>query len=228
MSKSDKPDDAEKDKPLPERFDALMKRLMGYSRPKDPRKEEEPLFATFQDRAIASVFDTAIIYILFNDIFAFISSRVFRYADIKALKQANEQAPRDASSEAQARYFVETMFETGLADLWLLNSFLQSLFVGLVLIFVWSNFHITPGKFIFGLEFAGKDGTGKPTTEQYIWRYAGFYLSMPPFMIGFLALAFDKKKRAWHDRIGNTTVIYSRRGSVFRMGWDWLKARFGR
>ena len=199
---------------------------MGYSKRKDPRTEEKPLFATFQDRVMASVIDTAVIYLLLQNVFNYITMRVFRYADAEAIRQARASMPDGAGFVAQLTYFLESSWESGLAQLWLVNSFLQSLIIGVILILMWREFHSTLGKYLIGLEFAGRGGEGTPTTKQYLLRFAGFYLSMPIFMIGFATLGLDKKKRAWHDMIAGTTVVYSKRGSIFRQGWDWIKAQF--
>ena len=212
---------------FPDKFDRIVKRLMGYSKPRDPRKEENPIFATFQDRLIASVLDIGLIYLLFQDVFRSITAKVYSYAGVAAVDARMAEAPpNNVDVTEQIRYVVETMFETGLAQLWIINSVTQALLVGVLLVFSWQEFHLTPGKFIIGLEFAGRNGEGRPTLRQYILRFAGFFLSMPIFMIGFAALGLDKQKRAWHDRIAGTTVIYSQRGSIFRQAWDLLKSRF--
>lgn len=208
---------------LPERINRFAQKLMGYSRPKDPRREDAPIFAGFQDRVIASVLDTALVFLLFQDVFRYVSARIYRLADYELLQRMRDAAPDSPDPIIALRHAVDAAFASGLAQLWLLNSFLQSLVVGALLIFCWKEFHLTPGKYIIGLEFAGRNGQGKPTFRQYIIRFLGFYISMPVFMLGFAALAFDKQKRAVHDRIAGTTVIYSQRGSIFRQAWDWIK-----
>lgn len=212
---------------LPDRIHATAQKLMGVKpRRIDPRETDEPVFATFQDRTIASMLDVGLIYLLLKEVFAIISQRVFVHMDIAAYEAALMNAPAKLTLTDEVRYAVEAAYETGILELWLLNSFLQSLLIGALLVFSWQKFHLTPGKYIMGLEFAGKNGEGKPSLRQYLLRFAGYYISMPVFMIGFAVLGFDKKKRAVHDHIAGTTVIYAKRGSVFRMAWDWLKAKW--
>ncbi len=218
----------EKPTPLPERIDRFAKKLMGVKPRRDPRREEGPLFATFQDRVIASVIDMGVIFILLQDVFKFITVKVFSLADLDLVRRAYDVAKQNADANLAIQSRVDAAFDSGLFDLWLLNSFAQSLLIGAILIIMWREFHTTLGKWIIGLEFAGKHGEGQPSLKQYFMRFLGFYLSMPIFMIGFALLGFDKEKRAWHDRIGGTTVIYSKRGSIFRQAWDWIKARFKR
>jgi len=48
---------------------------------------------------------------------------------------------------------------------------------------------------------------GKPSTGQLIGRYFGYYLSMIPLFLGFIWVAFDKRKQGWHDKLAGTVVI---------------------
>lgn len=211
---------------LADKFDRTMKRLMGYKPLRDPRKEENPIFATFQDRVIASVLDVGIMYLLFQSVFKFISAQVFQFVDYERFRTDMEVAPEFSTMEHHIRYVVDAAFASDLALLWVANSALQAAFAGIIFVFIWHEFHLTPGKYVIGLEFAGRHGEGKPTLRQYIIRFLSFYISMPVFMLGFAILGFDKQKRAVHDRIAGTTVIYSKRGSIFRQGWDILKKQF--
>ena len=208
--------------PLPERFHRFVQRLMGVKKRPDPRTAEGPLFGTFQDRVFASMMDMALIFLIFNELFAWISAIIYSGYDpesIASIPPEIEHAP----IMRQLQYLFGQWVDSGFAALWVLNSFIHSVIIGVVLVAFWAHFHTTPGKFIVGLRMAGKNGEGYPTLRDYIRRYLGFYLSMPIFMIGFAALGFDKQKRAWHDRIAGTTVIYTYEGGIFRRTWDLLK-----
>lgn len=44
--------------------------------------------------------------------------------------------------------------------------------------------------------------TRKPALSlQFIVRYQGYYVSALPLGLGFIWIAFDKKKQGWHDKI---------------------------
>lgn len=219
---SDKPE-----APFFERFDRFVKKLQGVVVTRSPNdKASEPekrVFATFQDRVIASVIDMSVVYLLLQDVFRFITVQTYSFADVAKLQAALQARPESLTPLQSMRHQIESAYETGLFQLWLANSFAQSVVIGVILVLVWREFDTTLGKYIIGLEFAGKHGEGKPTTRDYIRRFLGFYLSMPVLMIGFALLGVDKEKRAWHDRIAGTTVIYAERGSVFRQMWNWLK-----
>lgn len=64
----------------------------------------------------------------------------------------------------------------------------------------------TPGKMIMGLVITNKRGE-KPSTLQFIWRYFAYIISAIPFCLGFLWVAFDSKKRGFHDLLSGTVVL---------------------
>jgi uncharacterized RDD family membrane protein YckC len=67
----------------------------------------------------------------------------------------------------------------------------------------------TPGKLILGLKIIRVDGS-MLSAGQAVGRYFAYVLSTFTFMIGFIIAGFDPEKRALHDRICDTRVIYSR------------------
>lgn len=207
-----------------DRFERIMHKLMGVKPRRDPRTSETPIYASFQDRLFASAIDVAILYLLFQDFFEWTSRRVYRDFDPAQLQPHDPDVVRLEWDE-QLRAFIEQIISSGFLELWILNSFIQSLAIGVLFIAVWNQFHQTPGKFFVGLRFANAGDFSEPTLKQYIIRYLGFFLSMPVFMIGFALLGFSKTKQAWHDKLAHTVVIYSKEGSIFRRAYDVIKAR---
>ena len=65
----------------------------------------------------------------------------------------------------------------------------------------------TPGKLILGLRVIRPYG-GPITFWRGVARFFAFLLSQLIFYIGFIMAAFDEEKRALHDRICDTRVIY--------------------
>ena len=50
-----------------------------------------------------------------------------------------------------------------------------------------------------------------PDFWQALTRYVGFFVSVTPLFLGFVWVAFDRRKQAWHDKMARTVVIYRRR-----------------
>ena len=70
----------------------------------------------------------------------------------------------------------------------------------------------TPGKKILGLKVIQKTGN-EMTLGLAFLRWVGYIISGLVFNLGFLWVAFDRKKQGWHDKIAATYVINLREES---------------
>ena len=64
----------------------------------------------------------------------------------------------------------------------------------------------TPGKMLFRLRVIAASGEPVTTGTAFL-RWAGYLISGLFFSIGFLWIAFDRKKQGWHDKIAMTIVV---------------------
>lgn len=71
----------------------------------------------------------------------------------------------------------------------------------------WSARHATPGKMVIGAKIVDAKTGGAPSLGQHIIRYLGYFVSIFPFCLGLLWVAFDKRKQGWHDKIAGTVVV---------------------
>jgi uncharacterized RDD family membrane protein YckC len=71
----------------------------------------------------------------------------------------------------------------------------------------------TIGKRILGLKVVRTTGESMNLGIAFL-RWVGYIISSSIFYLGFIWIAFDQKKRGWHDRIAGTLVIKT--GSQFR------------
>lgn len=88
------------------------------------------------------------------------------------------------------------------------GGFLVQLLLPAVLIvgfWVWKS--TTPGKMVVSAKIVDANTLGEPSTGQLIVRYFGYFISTFAFFLGFLWVAFDKRKQGWHDKIAGTLVI---------------------
>ena len=65
----------------------------------------------------------------------------------------------------------------------------------------------TPGKIAIASKIVDANTGGKPKLWQFIVRYIAYILSIIPFCLGFIWIAFDPRKQAWHDKLASTVVI---------------------
>ncbi len=87
------------------------------------------------------------------------------------------------------------------------STLLSYLLPAAVIITFWIYRSATPGKMIIGAEIVDAKTGGKPSTGQCIGRYLCYYLSSLIFCLGFLWVAWDRRKQGWHDKLAGTVVI---------------------
>ncbi len=84
---------------------------------------------------------------------------------------------------------------------------LDLLLIGVAFVLFWMFRSATPGKMLVSAVIVDAKTLGKPSTGQLIGRYLTYYVSTLPLCLGFLWVAFDKRKQGWHDKIAGTLVI---------------------
>lgn len=78
---------------------------------------------------------------------------------------------------------------------------------GIIVILFWAFRSATPGKMVFNAWIVDARDGQKPATGKLIIRYLGYFVSLFPFGLGFLWIAFDPRKQGWHDKMAGTVVI---------------------
>jgi uncharacterized RDD family membrane protein YckC len=73
---------------------------------------------------------------------------------------------------------------------------------------MWTIAGRTPGKALFGVRVVRTDGT-PVGLGRAIGRAIG-YLVSGILLLGFLWVLVDRDRRAWHDRLAGTMVVYDR------------------
>ena len=92
------------------------------------------------------------------------------------------------------------------AAAWLLGMLLDPIYA----IGFWIYKSATPGKMVISAVIVDAKTGGKPSTGQCIGRYFACILSAIPLYLGFLWVAFDKRKQGWHDKLAGTLVVVAR------------------
>ncbi len=97
---------------------------------------------------------------------------------------------------------VETGFVAGPADF-----FLSWVMPALATVAFWITRGATPGKLLLNLRIVDAGSGLPPTAAQCVGRYFAYVISLLPFGLGLLWIAFDARKQGWHDRLANTVVL---------------------
>ena len=77
----------------------------------------------------------------------------------------------------------------------------------IAVIIFWQYRSATPGKIMMGIYIVDEITLGQPSVGRLVLRYFGYYVSILPLLLGFIWVAFDKRKQGFHDKIARTLVI---------------------
>jgi uncharacterized RDD family membrane protein YckC len=71
----------------------------------------------------------------------------------------------------------------------------------------WRYQGATPGKIAIAAKIVDAETGKPPSTARLVVRFLGYLVSALPLYLGFLWIAFDRRKQGWHDKIAGTVVI---------------------
>ena len=106
-------------------------------------------------------------------------------------------------------YFNSEEFIQGFSDL-----IISYVFPLVATILFWIYKCATPGKIALSVKIVDAKTGNNPTVRQSTIRYRGYYVSLIPWGLGFLWIAWDAKKQGWHDKMAGTVVIRSKNKGV--------------
>lgn len=78
----------------------------------------------------------------------------------------------------------------------------------------WIYREATPGKIAIGARIVDARTGAHPSTNQFIGRYLGYFLSSFPLGLGLIWVGFDRRKQGWHDKIAHTVVVRQQSGTA--------------
>jgi len=160
-------------------------------------KESQIRYAGFWIRFLAVWIDTAVLIVPIGLSIYLLSGGgwfdVSQFSEAMALAQQGDAvASLQAMPKASMKW--ESLFE---------------LLVAAVTILFWKRWAgATPGKKVLGIHVVDAKTYQEINNKQAIIRYIGYIISTIPFGIGFLMVAFRKDRRALHDLLAETVVIY--------------------
>ena len=94
------------------------------------------------------------------------------------------------------------------SSLWSYESIVKNGLSLVLTVFLWVKFIGTPGKLLLSCQVVDADTFLPISPKQAIVRYLGYYVSVLTLFVGFLWIAWDKKKQGFHDKLANTVVVY--------------------
>jgi uncharacterized RDD family membrane protein YckC len=80
-------------------------------------------------------------------------------------------------------------------------------FPAVAVVVFWRYQSATPGKMVFSARIVDARTGVAPSLRQCVVRYFAYIVSAIPLGLGFLWIAFDGRKEAWHDKLAGTVVV---------------------
>lgn len=170
-------------------------------------------YAGYNERVFAAIIDVTVLFMLLYEPFAWLSDAIFGQHSPKELVEDGVQL---TALQAITLYLNSEAFSLALT-----NTLLQVLALGLVHTAIQHAFGTTLGRYIIGIKLVDAATEEPPTLMQYLRRMLGYFISLPPFMIGFIWQCFDKRRQTWHDKIAGTVMLDMRPS-----GWYWQQITY--
>ena len=106
-------------------------------------------------------------------------------------------------------YFVWLTTESSSFAVFGFVDFLLTYVLAVILIILfWTRQGATPGKLMLDCRVVDVNTLQTLSTKKAIIRCLAYVISALPFYLGFVWMAFDKRKQALHDKLAGTLVIY--------------------
>lgn len=92
-----------------------------------------------------------------------------------------------------------------------MEKLLQVLVLATMTFVFWLKTNSTPGKLLFSIKILDAKTLQPPSFFQLVIRILSYTVSVLPFCLGIFYIAFNKRRRAWHDLIAGTVVVYEKK-----------------
>lgn len=92
----------------------------------------------------------------------------------------------------------------------LIYNLVSMVFSVTTILMFWRYKQATPGKMVFSARIVDGETFGPPAFGKLVLRYIGYIPATLVLGLGLLWVAFDKRKRGWHDLMAGTVVIVPR------------------
>ncbi|MGE0080582.1 MAG: RDD family protein [Thiohalomonadaceae bacterium] len=77
----------------------------------------------------------------------------------------------------------------------------------ILIVLLWARYGATPGKYLMRCRIVDLRSGGNPGIGRSALRYVAYLASFLPFLLGFLWVAWDRRKQGFHDKIAGTVVV---------------------
>ncbi len=182
--------------------------------------QKQVRYGGFHARMCATIIDMFLSAVLLMPLVQLLSPLMYGDNTPRQLMQqvaADSVARMAAEQRPSILHFVQSLFHDARVyqyfmidgGLWRMGveQLLQLLVVMVMYLYFWVYVSATPGKMAMALKIVDAKTLEAPSRKQLYIRFLGYLLSTLPLGLGFLWIAFDKRKQGWHDKLAHTLVI---------------------
>ena len=196
------------------------------------QEQTPPKFADISDRIFATTLDLSLLYFVVDFLtgivisIAFPDGNTFNHVKYIVVQQHPEFQTdgialvkfMQQNHPEEYTMMIRQIIFTGAFQFSLLGAY-----------FVWFTYKKgrTIGKYILGLKVVDNITYKEVSISQSLIRYIGYAFSAIPFGIGLIYGSFNKRKRCFHDFMGDTVVIYAS-DRWYGKATEWLKNKIRR
>lgn len=170
-------------------------RILEYGKPK---KKQQSKYPTFNRRMLAATIDS-ILLLAFTPLV-----NILAPIQMESLGHYTID-PNDPHSSQ--RFLMYVLNNEEFVRSWTSNFMMQMVFWCVYSAIFWHFWSATPGKMLLRMKVVDSKTEGRINDLQVFLRAAGYLISATFFCLGFFWIAFNKKRRGWHDYLGDTVVI---------------------
>jgi uncharacterized RDD family membrane protein YckC len=165
------------------------------------------VYVGFWKRFVAFVIDSAVVSIVLAPVMIAVYGTGY-WDNVRADGARLMKVLADPGLDAVARVIQANEIINGSGSaLAALNDIRIQIAVAITVVLFWRFRKATPGKMAVRAKIVNAGTLGAASTGQLIGRAAGYILSAMPFCLGFLWIAFDRRKQGWHDKLAGTVVV---------------------
>ena len=175
-------------------------------------KQKDSRYVGFNSRMVTALIDTILLGLILSPFFKYTNEIIFNGTSISTI--ANEiLAEANANKAAKVPPIMSDprMIDFLYNQDGLLKVFAdigsQVIVYGALILMFWAYKQATPGKMLFAHKIVDSKTFQPPTKIQFLKRICGYLISILPLFLGFIWIAFDKRKQSWHDKFAGTVVV---------------------
>jgi uncharacterized RDD family membrane protein YckC len=187
-----------------------LKRLLFPFAKREPTPRDR--FAGYQARIFATTIDLSCLFFLLYEPFSWLSRII--YGDL-APSEVMAQGANISWQQA-----VDLYSTPKIATLATINFLIQICVIAILYSSCQLGFGTTPGRYLIGIKLVDANTEQDPSLFQFIRRFFGYFISLPPLMLGYMWIIWDAKRQTWHDKVAGTVMLDMR-----PEGWYWAQVK---